>query len=327
MQNGNIILNKLSAGIIGTVFYFDTVFNPDEYIILLYDQNKKLFHKFNNRMDVVSSDGATLTFGTLDPETEYLTLLFHHIKTGESASFNYYLTEKPSFPAAVHVNDHLRLNSGADQPYIYLENMIASDVITKIFYAQRWLNGHYTAPDISLFEGASIVTPNQHKPVDYIFQDQDLVLSLLTFVPLRSLKSRIFIEISDCVTEIELSRQPVRQSDARAEAETSIREAFLTRLAFKSFEIDAGDIVGFDSSLLYDRVLMQNYDQEQYEAAPMYSAQVSAGIFDYGRYLAVVEEEWVVIGENEIIHFKNTHQIVAQRVNGQYIITSDKIIK
>jgi hypothetical protein len=110
-------------------------------------------------------------------------------------------------------------------------------------------------------------------------------------------------------------------------AERVIRESFLSRLAYKSNEINRNRIMGFSDELINDRSLMRLYAPVASDANPMYGVIISGGVLTEDlTYMAVVEEEWAAGEGAEMIHFRHTHQIIAERKGSGWEIVSDIII-
>jgi len=98
----------------GTYFYFDEAFDPDEYIILLYDQARNLYvrQSFDIRHDPVL--GTVLRFDALRFDASFLTLLFQCPHTHEYVEFNYRITGPITFGAPVFLNQPTPLLPGGD---------------------------------------------------------------------------------------------------------------------------------------------------------------------------------------------------------------------
>jgi hypothetical protein len=182
-------------------------------------------------------------------------------------------------------------------------------------------------PALVLYERGGHVRPIVGRPNEYVFHEHGIVLCVMTFEAIRSLDSRMGIAAEGGEpVEFALGRFNRWPEARRAGAERAVREAFMSRLAYKSLQIQRDEVEGFDSALMDDRVLMQHYTPVAYENTPMYAARVIAGMFDGGSYLAVVEEEWAVLEDGIIKSHKKTHQIAAVERHGEWVVVSDEII-
>ena len=107
----------------------------------------------------------------------------------------------------------------------------------------------------------------------------------------------------------------------------SVHAAFLSRLAYKSFEIPFEEITGFSEELLADRALTRLYAPVAAGEGARYSAKVINGLIYKGQYLAVVEEEWVVGEGEDIVFLSATHQIAAVKAQAEWTINKDGLLK
>jgi hypothetical protein len=107
-----------------------------------------------------------------------------------------------------------------------------------------------------------------------------------------------------------------------------VLDAFYARLMYKSYELSRNEINGFDEDVLNDRALMRIYTPVGAAIRPMYAAHIIVDyITDDNKYIAIVEDEWIVGEGKDMTYMRHTHRIVAERVvGGTWVIISDEIM-
>jgi hypothetical protein len=112
-------------------------------------------------------------------------------------------------------------------------------------------------------------------------------------------------------------------------ADRHIRDAFHSRLQFKSYEVPRSAITGFSNELMNDRALMRLYTPIGTETVPMYATHIVSGLItpDGNNYIAVVEDEWISGIGPDMIYMRNTHHVImARTTGGGWVIVSDIIL-
>ncbi|MCL2707986.1 MAG: hypothetical protein FWF03_02595, partial [Defluviitaleaceae bacterium] len=133
-------------------------------------------------------------------------------------------------------------------------------------------------------------------------------------------------EIPRLTMNLDLSRAKNEPSAKKVEAELAVWEAFISRLDYKSGMIGFEEITGFTEEILNDRGLMRNYAQNNSEGVPMGAAQIVGGVFAEGnKFLAVVDEEWVLFNKGAEEYFARTHKIIAELKSDGWVIIEDII--
>ena len=113
-------------------------------------------------------------------------------------------------------------------------------------------------------------------------------------------------------------------------AKTSVINSFTDRLRYKSSIIPLSQIRGFSEEVLNDEMLMRSYAPVhigQYETA-MFAAQiVSYAFIDSNTLICVVSETWKHERRAGTVEFNRTHQVVARRIGGNWVIVSDELVR
>jgi hypothetical protein len=107
-----------------------------------------------------------------------------------------------------------------------------------------------------------------------------------------------------------------------------VREAFMTRLAYKAYRMTRDEIRGFSEEVLADRALMRRYNPAGSPELPRYGMNIVSGkITENGRYIALVEEEWIAGRGEEISYMYNLHQVEAEWGLGGWVIVSNVVLE
>ncbi|MCL2399755.1 MAG: hypothetical protein FWC91_08450 [Defluviitaleaceae bacterium] len=198
------LLRRITIGQRGTVFHFDDVFNPDEYSIMLTDQDGNFFGRI--RQDIVYGSnrrGTTLQFSPLRNTTRELTLYIQDRNSNEKISYEFLLEGGPGFPAASYVNNFVPLFDGESglENQIMIANAVFSNTSSEIVYLiQEDPSGRTVAFEregIVLRDGSRRLEPNRPTPVEFTFPTQNLILGRATYGPMLNLVSTARIDFGD----------------------------------------------------------------------------------------------------------------------------------
>jgi hypothetical protein len=202
----DMTLSHISAGYSGTYFYFSESFDPQEYIILLYDQARRLYvrQQFDLRHDPVL--GTVMRFDPLLYDVSFLTLHIQNIETGEYGEFNYRLIGGITFGAPLFVNQPMSLLSEeAAQNGLRISHAEFNNVESAIFYT---FSGDFSGVGLRQREGSEglfmqmrdnfgglTILTQQQAAVQ--FPALDTTIGRATFGPLLSLSSQIDLIFRD----------------------------------------------------------------------------------------------------------------------------------
>ena len=140
----------------------------------------------------------------------------------------------------------------------------------------------------------------------------------------------LLVRLSDASGSISLLAADDRLSAEADFAKTSVINAFLERLRYKSSIIPLSQVHGFSEDVLNDELLMRNYAPVhigQYETT-MFAAQiVSYAFIDSNTLICVVSETWKHERSSGIVEFNRKHQVIARRTGGNWVIVSDELVR
>ncbi|MCL2499751.1 MAG: hypothetical protein FWE90_05380 [Defluviitaleaceae bacterium] len=107
-------LSRLAPGLMGTYLYFEETFDPDDFIILLYDQARNLYvrQSFDINHDPVL--GTVLRFDPLRFDVAFLTLHIQYFDTRDYVEFNYRIIGPITFGSPVFITQPVSLLPGGD---------------------------------------------------------------------------------------------------------------------------------------------------------------------------------------------------------------------
>ncbi|MCL2187533.1 MAG: hypothetical protein FWC16_10520 [Defluviitaleaceae bacterium] len=198
--------SRMSAGYLATYVYFDEVFDPEDYIILLYDQRRRLFvrQQFDLQPDPLL--GTILRFDPIIPGVRFLTLHIQNKQTREYGAFNFRLMGQMTFGAPVFLNHPLALVEGGDpNSGIRISNAAFSNIDSSIYFS---FGGEFEGVGLRKrgesndtmvllrdnFGGATVFTEQY---AIAFFEDSDAWVGRATFGPLLSLHSYVDIVFRD----------------------------------------------------------------------------------------------------------------------------------
>jgi hypothetical protein len=202
----NFTLSHISPGFSGTYFYFNESFNPEEYIILLYDQARHLYvrQQFDLRHDAAL--GTVMRFDPLRQDVAFLTLHIQNKESREYGEFNYRLMSGITFGAPVFLNQPVPLLSDVVvHSGLRISHAEFNNVESAIFYS---FSGDETGVGLRQrrnaegtflhmrdnFGGLTVLTSEQ---AALFFPEQNATVGRATFGPLMSLNSQIDLIFRD----------------------------------------------------------------------------------------------------------------------------------
>lgn len=176
-------LERLSFGLRGSSFQFSNTFNPDDYTIVLHDQDGTLFPR--NRLDFAHDEhgrGTVLNFGAIHPTSRVLTLNIQESGTDETVSFNFTLEGHVILPSTKFINNPVQL-VGAEG--FAVDSAAFSNTASEINFVRHVdFDGDLA---FVLRDGISTPVANNPELVEFYFPEHNIVLGRQTFGPLRNL--------------------------------------------------------------------------------------------------------------------------------------------
>jgi hypothetical protein len=201
-------LSRISAGFTGTYFYFNEPFNPDDYIILLYDRHRNLYvrQSFDLKHDPIM--GTILRFDPLRQDVSFLTLFIQDPKTHTFVEFNYRVIGPVTFGSPAFVTQPVSLTPGGDpRNGLRVSHAQFNNVESIIYYSftgdfagvglRQRHRGRSETTFIHMrdnFGGLTVLTEPQAAAV---FPHLDAFVGRATFGPLMSLNSRVHLNFRD----------------------------------------------------------------------------------------------------------------------------------
>lgn len=201
----SLTVRRISAGRTATCFYFNESFNPDEYEIMLYDQNNKLFHRYQHDYPYDPVKNTILKFDGLSNNTIFITLSLKNIETEESVSYYYRFQKALTFAAPVYMNETIPLTENDGGLNLSIEKAVFSNTGTEIFYSMHWelgtgeirFGGAGNKPVIEVREGIDVLTSYTKQPAEFRFETSNTILGQFTFAPVKSLNARVEVVFKD----------------------------------------------------------------------------------------------------------------------------------
>ncbi|MCL1999594.1 MAG: hypothetical protein FWG65_12605 [Turicibacter sp.] len=201
-----LLLRRLIFGGHSTAFHFDDVFDPDEYIFILHDQDGHLFIRIDSNFEYdlelnPTRQGTTIYFAPLLYTTEQLHL--HVQKAGYNstlAHLAFFFPGGANFPIASHMYDTIPIIAGAGGQFS-IANAIFTNTLSEIVYMieEDPINGtiEFNRDGIRIAEGARSPIMNTPQPMEYFFPEYNLTLGRITFGPVRNLGGGVNLMFRD----------------------------------------------------------------------------------------------------------------------------------
>lgn len=190
-------LRRMSFGQRGTFFHFGDIFDPDDFIFVLVDQENRLYKRsaVDFEYDLALYPGRRMTvlqFAALQADVSSLTLYIQGHGGGPVGSFNFILDEGPNFPAAMYVNRPIPLIAEAADRFV-VDNAVFSNTGSEIVYLKRYDPVHgsiaFGERGLSLREGTRNPVAKRPEPAEYSFPELGMVLGRIAYGPVRNLGS------------------------------------------------------------------------------------------------------------------------------------------
>ena len=220
LEYEEFFLRRITIGQRGTLFHFEDIFDPNEYSIMLRDQDNNFFGRIRQDIEYASSRrGTTLQFSPLRNTTRELTLYIQQVGGSESITFELLLEDGPGFPSAAYVNNSVPLFSGTDglEHQIMIANAVFSNTSSELIYLIRKdPSGEsitFERDNLAIRDGARRLESNRTKPAEFTFREQNLVLGRITYGPMLNLISTARVDFGDLFVS---SPMPQRNIDITA---------------------------------------------------------------------------------------------------------------
>ena len=201
LSGENVALQKISADRLGSTFHFEGSFDPDDYIILLYDQNYVLYHRHKADTPYKPGENTILRFDSFYAGTQFLTLFIQHIETRETVNLYYQFERAPLVSHPVYLYEPVELLDF--EPAIKIERAIFGSSGTEITYSmfgtsrsRGILDGSNEAP-FTLRELMSPIATFSHTPAEYFFGANNLILGKMFFAPVNNRSGSIGLELAN----------------------------------------------------------------------------------------------------------------------------------
>ncbi len=161
---------------------------------------------------------------------------------------------------------------------------------------------------------------------DVIFSDKRLKGKNLSDVQILI---HSFVTIEDGISKtINLENTQRVEKTNDVEFEKVVRDSFLSRLKYKSRELTASYVTGFDNNMETNFSFEDVYKPIETSTSAYYSTFIEGFASQDNVYYAIVCEEWTARDKNnEIVKMSNKHKIIAEKQGRNYIIIYDKIIE
>lgn len=199
----NLKLVKLLVDPVATLFYFDKPLDFTTCEADLKDKNDKNYSmdfSFTNLIGTSGEDYNFIRFEPLDKGIKEFTLTLTDIYTGETVDYGIKLTSLPDPIPAKYLDTTKAIDYNDKDIKIVLENATFSSAGSAIEY-KMYLNGldsSFKAEDlvplVALKDNIIEIQPvNQH---NYLFEDNDIILSKLNFQNVTNLNSTISLNFT-----------------------------------------------------------------------------------------------------------------------------------
>jgi len=199
-------LSRIAFGYSGTYVYFNELFDPEDFAIVLYDQKRRLYvrQQFDLRHDPVL--GTILRFDPIYPDALFLTLHVQSNETREYGEFNFRLVGGLTFGAPLFYTHPISLMPGSNpQGGLRISQVEFSNIETVIHYSfsgsfagvglrQRDASDQTFIHMRDNFTGLKVLTDPQ---AIALFPCRDAFVGRATFGPLMSLHSQVDIVFRD----------------------------------------------------------------------------------------------------------------------------------
>lgn len=163
---------------------------------------------------------------------------------------------------------------------------------------------------------------------DLFFDTRDHGLDVIRASDMRLDVSAVQVRVAEATVNFYLEDHDQLPHPQREAVEEAIRNAFDTRLAYRSGIHGFPAISGFTSDVLNNQAVMRHYTPITVPGAEvMFDSHILAGAFAYENvFLAVVEEEWVLEYGGIFTSTRNTHQVIARLVEDSWVIVSNRVV-
>ncbi|MCL2217268.1 MAG: hypothetical protein FWB91_09665 [Defluviitaleaceae bacterium] len=135
LGNRSLTLNRISAGYTGTFFFFDELFDPDDYIILLYNQARYLYPITTFNIRPAPGGGTVLQFGSLKRNTLFLTLHIQCRATYEYVRFEYRFLSPPTHSPPLYLTRGVYALGDDGFPGLKVRHAIFDNTSSQIHYS------------------------------------------------------------------------------------------------------------------------------------------------------------------------------------------------
>ena len=189
LNDRTFTLNSISAGYSGTFFYFHEFFDPEDYIILLYNQGRLLYGKSTFDIESAPPSGTVLKFSPLTRGTLFLTLHIQCRTTHEFIAFEYRLLEPPIHSPATYLNHLVYADIDDGFSSIILRNAVLDNTSSQFTFSFNHdpalpgirHNPNSTAPLVTFSDVfATVNNLNSGASIVY-FDDFNITLGTATF--------------------------------------------------------------------------------------------------------------------------------------------------
>jgi hypothetical protein len=204
--NQQFTLSRISLGPSGTFIHFNEYFDPDDYIIFMYDQRRHLYvrSQFGFTSDPIT--GTVIRFNALEPETLFLTLSIYCRYTDEFFNFYYRFTEPPRSHPTVFVNNIVTPPGGAEDGLVvrYASFDSGRSMIAYSFPHNPEGTGIRVPEgreglDISLQMGLASMVRLTNEPAEVSFSEFGMTLGVANFAPVMELNGRADVIFHDLI--------------------------------------------------------------------------------------------------------------------------------
>ena len=195
-------LVRIASGYTGTFFYFRESIYTDNFIILLYNQNRTLYPR--HLYEMYNETSNILRFEPITADTLFLTLFIQCRSTNEYASFNFRFETPPVLPQSIHINFPIRI-IGDDPHGLTVTHATFGSTASVIHYTfpadptqsglRRRLDGE--GPSIILRDVFSIMQPKNKYPLGALFSEHNIYMGSAVFAPVLNLSGNINLEFAN----------------------------------------------------------------------------------------------------------------------------------
>ncbi|MCL2197988.1 MAG: hypothetical protein FWB80_03600 [Defluviitaleaceae bacterium] len=196
----HVTLTRISAGYSGTFIYFDELFDPDDFYILLYNQARHLYARTTFGLSGSTDTGTVLRFGPLTFNTLFLTLHMQCRRSGEFALFSYRFLSPPVHEGPVFINRPVNVAGDSERPSgINIRSAVFDSSSSTVHfsyapYAQAEgfsLRKRDDAALLSLTDLSGLVSPMTNQNAVVYFDEFGIMLGMSVFGPVFSLESTV----------------------------------------------------------------------------------------------------------------------------------------